>query len=117
MRTSETSGADSINTLHMNTLLWIESGACSGESMAILGLDGPFARGDHNLAQFLEDEHVRLLWHPSLSLESPRQLLNIVDSIVSGNQELTLFVSRGASSMALRERECLTPSTGNRRKT
>lgn len=78
------------------TLLWIESGACSGESMAILGLDGPFARGDYNLAQFLEDEHVRLLWHPSLSLESPRQLLNIVDSIVSGNQELTLLCVEGS---------------------
>ena len=78
------------------TLLWIESGSCSGESMAILGLDGPFARGDYNLAQFLEDEHVRLLWHPSLSLESPRQLLNIVDSIVSGNQELTLLCVEGS---------------------
>jgi Transposase DDE domain group 1 len=28
-------------SLHMNTLLWLECGACSGESMAILGLDGP----------------------------------------------------------------------------
>ena len=78
------------------TLLWIESGACSGESMAILGLDGPFATGDYDLAQFLEDEHVRLLWHPSLSLESPRQLLNIVDSIVGRREELTLFCVEGS---------------------
>jgi uptake hydrogenase small subunit len=78
------------------TLLWIECGGCSGESMAILGLDGPLARGDYNLAQFLEDEHVRLLWHPSLSLESPRQLLSIADSIVSGKEELTLFCVEGS---------------------
>jgi uptake hydrogenase small subunit len=78
------------------TLLWIESGGCSGESMAILGLDGPSATGGYNLAQFLEDEAVRLLWHPSLSLESPLQLLSIVDSIVSGREELTLFCVEGS---------------------
>ncbi len=78
------------------TLLWIESGGCSGESMAILGLDGPFAIGGYNLAQFLEDEGVRLLWHPSLSLESPMQLLSIVDSIVCGREELTLFCVEGS---------------------
>ena len=71
------------------TLLWIESGGCSGESMAILGLDGPFVVGGYNLAQFLDNEGVRLLWHPSLSLESPLQLLTIVDAIVCGREELT----------------------------
>ena len=68
------------------TLLWIESGGCSGESMAILGLDGPFAMGGYNLAQFLDNEGVRLLWHPSLSLESLLQLLTIVDAIVCGRE-------------------------------
>jgi Ni,Fe-hydrogenase I small subunit len=78
------------------TLLWIESGGCSGESMGILGLDGPSVRGDYNLAQFVENEDVRLLWHPSLSLESPMQLLSIVDSIVCGREELTLFCVEGS---------------------
>ena len=78
------------------TLLWIESGGCSGESMAILGLDGPFVIEGYNLAQFLKDEGVRLLWHPSLSLESPLQLLSIVDSIVCGKEELTLFCVEGS---------------------
>ena len=41
-------------------------------------------------------KHVRLLWHPSLSLESPRELLSIVDSIVSGKEELTLFCVEGS---------------------
>lgn len=78
------------------TLLWIEFGGCSGESMAILGLDGPFVIEGYNLAQFLEGEGVRLLWHPSLSLESPLQLLSIVDSIVCGKEELTLFCVEGS---------------------
>ena len=78
------------------TLLWIESGACSGESMAILGLDGSFATRDCDLTQFLENEHVRLLWHPSLSLESLRQLFDIVDSIVARKEVLTLFCVEGS---------------------
>jgi Ni,Fe-hydrogenase I small subunit len=78
------------------TLLWVESGGCSGESMAILGLDGAFATGDYNLAQFLDDQGVRLLWHPSLSLESPLQLLSMVDSIVCGREQLTLFCVEGS---------------------
>ena len=69
------------------TLLWIERGGCSGESMAILGLDGPSAEEITILAQFLEDEHVRLLWHPSLSLELRGSSSSIADSIVSGNEE------------------------------
>ena len=81
---------------NLATLLWIECGACSGESMAILGLGSSFATKDCDLAQFLENEHVRLLWHPSLSLESPRQLLDIVDSIVARKEDLTLFCVEGS---------------------
>ena len=80
----------------MNTLLWIQCGACGGESMAILGLDGPSERGQHTLASFLENERVRLLWHPSLSLESPRELWNIVESILCGREKLTLFCIEGS---------------------
>src|SRR5262249_6814918 len=43
------------------TLLWIECGSCNGESMAILGAEGPGKTGD-NLSDFLEDGQVRLLW-------------------------------------------------------
>ena len=54
----------------MATLLWIECGACGGESMAILGAEGPGQGGD-NLPEFLEAQDVCLFWHRSLSLESP----------------------------------------------
>jgi Ni,Fe-hydrogenase I small subunit len=52
------------------TLLWIECGACSGESMAILGAGGAGEAAD-TLPDFLDRRGVRLLWHPSLSPESP----------------------------------------------
>ena len=54
------------------TILWMECGACSGESMAILGAEGR-GRPGHTLPAFLEDHGAQLLWHPSLSLESPRE--------------------------------------------
>ena len=79
----------------MPTLLWMECGACSGESMAILGADGPGMEGD-DLPDFLESCHVQLLWHPSLSLESPREVERLIGCIVSGEQELTLLCVEGS---------------------
>jgi hydrogenase small subunit len=79
----------------MPTLLWMECGACSGESMAILGAEGP-GKNDHNLLEFLETNNVDLLWHPSLSLESPRQIRSMIDRIIAGEQALTLFCVEGS---------------------
>lgn len=77
------------------TLLWIESGACSGESMAILGAEGRGKRGD-TLPGFLDDHDVRLLWHPSLSLESPKEAAALMSRIVAGEQHLTLLCVEGS---------------------
>ena len=77
------------------TLLWMECGACSGESMAILGAEGRGKRGD-TLPGFLEDGGVELLWHPSLSLESPREAAEIIERIVAGEQHLTLLCVEGS---------------------
>jgi Ni,Fe-hydrogenase I small subunit len=77
------------------TLLWLESGSCSGESMGILGAEGP-GKDDHNLMDFLEGEDVELLWHPSLSAETPRQAAAIIQRILDGEQPLTLFCVEGS---------------------
>jgi uptake hydrogenase small subunit len=77
------------------TLLWMECGACSGESMAILGAEGR-GKGEDNLADFLEQWRVRLLWHPSVSLESPSEAAALIEGIVSGAQTLTLLCVEGS---------------------
>jgi uptake hydrogenase small subunit len=77
------------------TILWIECGACSGESMAILGAEGRGKPG-HTLPAFLEDHGARLLWHPSLSLESPREAAAIIDRVIAGEQPLTLLCVEGS---------------------
>ena len=79
----------------MPTLLWMECGACSGESIAILGAEGPGRAGD-NLPDFLEAHRVQLLWHPSLSLESPKQVEGLIGRILAGDQELTLLCVEGS---------------------
>jgi len=77
------------------TMLWIGCGSCSGESMAILGAEGP-GKGGHNLLDFLEQNHVKLLWHPSLSLESPEAAAGIVERIIAGEVRLTLLCVEGS---------------------
>jgi uptake hydrogenase small subunit len=77
------------------TLLWMACGACSGESMAILGAEGRGKRGD-TLPDFLAEHDVGLLWHPSLSLESPRQAAAVMERIVAGEQPLTLLCVEGS---------------------
>lgn len=65
----------------MTTLLWMECGSCSGESIAILGAEGSGKGGD-NLLDFLEHHHVQLLWHPSLSSESPQEVSGMIERIL-----------------------------------
>jgi hydrogenase small subunit len=79
----------------MRSLLWMESGSCSGESMAILGAEGP-GKGSHNLLEFLEDHDIELLWHPSLSLESPKELGALLDRITAGAQDVTALCVEGS---------------------
>src|SRR3954451_23110108 len=77
------------------TLLWMACGSCSGESMAILGAQGR-GKGGETLPAFLAAHGVRLLWHPSLSLESPREAAASIDRIVAGEQRLTLLCVEGS---------------------
>jgi Ni,Fe-hydrogenase I small subunit len=83
-----------VDTQHP-TLLWMECGACSGESMAILGAEGRGKRGD-TLPGFLENYGVRLLWHPSLSLESPKEVDAMIARIAAGEQHLTMLCVEGS---------------------
>jgi hydrogenase small subunit len=73
----------------------MECGSCSGESMAILGAEGPGKEGN-NLLEFLEQNLVELLWHPSISSESPKEAAGIIERVLSGDQHLTLLCVEGS---------------------
>ena len=74
------------------TLLWIGCGTCSGESMAMLGVDGQAT----DFVDLLDKDGVRLLWHPSLSLEP---LAPIVHQILERTLPLTLLCVEGSIAM------------------
>ena len=74
------------------TLLWIGCGSCSGESMAVLGVDGQAT----DLADLLEQEGVTLLWHPSLALEP---LAPIAHRLLERKVSLTLLCIEGSLAM------------------
>jgi uptake hydrogenase small subunit len=74
------------------TLLWIGCGSCSGESMALLGVDGQAT----DLLDVLDQHGVQLLWHPSLSLEP---LAPIVERIRKEALSLTLLCIEGSIAL------------------
>ena len=45
------------------TLLWIGCGGCSGETQAMLGVEGQVS----DLVDLIDVDSLRLLWHPSLA--------------------------------------------------
>ena len=45
------------------TLLWIGCGGCSGETQALLGVEGQAS----DLVDLIDVDGLRLLWHPSLA--------------------------------------------------
>lgn len=53
-------------------VLWLQSGGCGGCSMSLLCADTTDFHGQ------LRDAGIHLLWHPSLSLESGEELLELL---------------------------------------
>ncbi len=74
----------------MTTLFWLQTGACGGDSLAILSADAP------SLESLLTTHGVELLWHPSLSHVSMKQHDALLDRIVSGEQKLDILCVEGS---------------------
>jgi ferredoxin hydrogenase small subunit len=72
------------------TLVWLQAGSCGGCTMALLesGGDGLFA--------VLERAGYRLLWHPSLSLESGADALAVLAAVEAGEVPLDVLCVEGA---------------------
>lgn len=74
----------------MATLLWLQTGACGGESLAILSAASP------SVEQLLAGHGVELLWHPSLSHQPMRRFDEIVEQILAGDLALDLLCVEGS---------------------
>lgn len=73
----------------VKTLLWLQGGACGGNTLSLLNANDP------DLLEFLEDYNIKILWHPSLSLESDGDVAAILDNIISERVKLDILVFEG----------------------
>ena len=73
----------------MNTL-WLQSGGCGGCSMSLLCADTT------DFPALLHDAGVELLWHPSLSLASGAELLQLLDDCLHGRIPLDTLCIEGS---------------------
>ena len=74
----------------MSTLFWIQTGACGGDSLAILGAEAP------TLEQLLTDYSIELLWHPSLSHAPTKRFDALIEQIAAGQQVLNILCVEGS---------------------
>ncbi len=72
------------------TLLWLQSGGCGGCSLSLFGAEAP------DLLSSFEAANIELLWHPSLSLETGQQVLDLIEAIRSGQQKLDILCLEGS---------------------
>ncbi|MFZ5559013.1 MAG: hydrogenase [Pseudomonadota bacterium] len=73
----------------MANLLWLQGGACSGNTMSFLNAEEPSA------CDLVTDFGINVLWHPSLGVELGDNLQKILRDCASGAIPLDIFVFEG----------------------
>lgn len=73
----------------MANLLWLQGGACSGNTMSFLNAEEPSA------CDLVTDFGINILWHPSLGMELGEELQQLLESCLSGETKLDIFVFEG----------------------
>jgi len=71
-------------------VLWLQSGGCGGCSMSLLCADTA------DFPALLASSGVRLLWHPSLSLESGHELIELLERCLDGRERVDVLCVEGA---------------------
>jgi len=74
----------------MFRLLWMQSGGCGGCSMSLLNADST------DFAALLKDAGIELVWHPSLSLDSGAELLQLLEDVAQGRARIDALAVEGA---------------------
>src|SRR6202789_1544633 len=73
----------------MANLLWLQGGACSGNTMSFLNAEEPSA------CDLVTDFGIKILWHPSLGMELGDNLKTMLRALVAGEIPLDIFVFEG----------------------
>nr|WP_246781464.1 hypothetical protein [Rhodoblastus sphagnicola] len=76
--------------MDVTTLFWLQTGACGGESLAILSAEAPSFEG------LVTSHGLELLWHPSLSHAPMKRFDSLLEAIESGAQALDILCIEGS---------------------
>jgi hydrogenase small subunit len=74
----------------MVNLIWLKGGACSGNTMSFLNAEQP------SVIELVTDFGIRILYHPSIGLETGEQVNEVLNDALSGNTPLDIFVFEGS---------------------
>ena len=71
-------------------LLWIQCGGCGGDTWSFFNAESP------NVTELFGSLDIELLWHPSISVNSPNTLKAIHEDLISGVRELDVLCVEGS---------------------
>jgi ferredoxin hydrogenase small subunit len=71
-------------------LLWLQSGGCGGCTLSLLNAEQP------HLYLRLEQAGIRLLWHPSLSVETGAAVVDLLSACTEGRERLDILCVEGS---------------------
>ncbi|KPK96411.1 hypothetical protein AMJ80_00030 [bacterium SM23_31] len=74
----------------MHNLLWLKSAGCGGDSISLLNLDQP------DLYTAFKMLDIKVVWFPSLSFESDKDVHEILNKIINGEEKLDFLMVEGA---------------------
>lgn len=75
--------------MQMANILWLQGGACSGNTMSFLNAEEPSA------CDLVTDFGFNILWQPSLGFELGESVQRILENCISGKTQLDIFVFEG----------------------
>lgn len=73
----------------MANVLWLQGGACSGNTMSFLNAEEP------TVVELVTDFGINILWHPSIGLEIGHQVTNLLNDIIKGKVQMDILVFEG----------------------
>lgn len=74
----------------MANVLWLQGGACSGNTMSFLNAEEP------TVVDLVTDFGINILWHPSVGLEIGEQVSELLNDCISGKIQLDILVYEGS---------------------
>jgi len=73
----------------MANVLWLQGGACSGNTMSFLNAQEP------TVVELVVDFGINILWHPSMGLQIGDQVSDLLKDCISGKIPLDILVFEG----------------------